>query len=344
MNRQYVLAVDGGNTKTIALVAAVNGSILGAGRAGSGDIYNSFGVNTQGLSNEDFALANIEQAIRQALQTAHVRPDELETAVFNMAGADWPEDFALLRDAMRMRSFGRIIHIQNDALGVLRCGSSSNVGVAVVCGTGGAAGARGPDGRVWHASFWLHVGGSIELSQRTLVAVYRSELGLEEPTALKRHVLDLFHVDTVEEVLHLLTGRAAWATGTPRIDSLTPLLLDEADAGDKVARRIVQEHGRKFGDYAVVAARRVGIEHTPFPLVLAGGVLRHPSSLLADAIIERVRETSPEVQPVRSLYEPIFGVLLTALDMAGVTIDMAVYARLQTTFPDSTLFDTRICS
>src|SRR2546426_11971918 len=37
----YVLGVDGGNTKTIALVASLDGAILGAGRGGCGDIYNA---------------------------------------------------------------------------------------------------------------------------------------------------------------------------------------------------------------------------------------------------------------------------------------------------------------
>lgn len=37
---QCVLAVDEGNTNTIALVAALDGTILGAGR-GCGDIYNA---------------------------------------------------------------------------------------------------------------------------------------------------------------------------------------------------------------------------------------------------------------------------------------------------------------
>ena len=36
----YILGVDGGNTKTIALVATLRGEIVGAGRGGPGDIYN----------------------------------------------------------------------------------------------------------------------------------------------------------------------------------------------------------------------------------------------------------------------------------------------------------------
>jgi len=113
----YVLAVDGGNTKTIALVAALDGTILGAGRGGCGDIYNSgSGLNWAEAASE--ALANIEYAVTQALRAAHVKTADLTAAVFNMAGADWPEDLAFLQAAMEARGFGRTILVQNDALGV----------------------------------------------------------------------------------------------------------------------------------------------------------------------------------------------------------------------------------
>ena len=36
-----MLAVDGGNTKTIAVVADASGRTLGAGRGGCSDIYNA---------------------------------------------------------------------------------------------------------------------------------------------------------------------------------------------------------------------------------------------------------------------------------------------------------------
>src|SRR5437588_1114913 len=316
---ESVLAVDGGNTKTIALVASLDGTILGAGRGGCGDIYAAES-GTKWPDSAAAAVANIEYAVRSALQAAQIKASDLVTGVFNMAGADWPEDFALLQGAMEARDFGRRVLVQNDALGVLHAGSSDNTGVSVVCGTGAATGARGPDGRTWHSSRWQdQVQGSTHLAQKTLDAVYRSELGIEPATTLTPRILDFFRLNTVEEVLHLFTSRMQ--RPPINIGLLTPILLDEADAGDIVARLIVEEHGRALGNYALAAARLVGIEGTAFTLVLAGGVLRHPSSLLADAIIERVRITSPEVQPTRYRFEPIIGVLFTALETAEIAID-----------------------
>src|SRR5438552_2374733 len=227
---QCVLAVDGGNTKTIALVAALDGTILGAGRGECGDIYNAH-AGAHWPDSAAAAIANIEYAVLSALQTAQVNASDLVTAVFNMAGADWPEDFALLQAAMEAREFGRTILVQNDALGVLHAGSADNTGVSVVCGTGAATGARGPDGRTWHSSHWQdQVQGGAHLAQKTLDAVYRSELGIEPPTTLTPRVLDFFGLNTVEEVLHLFTSRMKHAP--MGISFLTPILLDEAQAGD----------------------------------------------------------------------------------------------------------------
>src|ERR671924_198082 len=113
-----VLGVDGGNTKTIALVASLDGTILGAGRGGCGDIYNA-GAGTDGQDSAAAAVANIEYAVQSALQAGQVKASDLAIGVFSMAGADWPEDFVYLQTEMEARRFGRTILVQNDALGVL---------------------------------------------------------------------------------------------------------------------------------------------------------------------------------------------------------------------------------
>jgi N-acetylglucosamine kinase-like BadF-type ATPase len=333
-----VLGVDGGNTKTLALVAALDGTILGRGRAGCGDIYNA-APTPASPDSASAAVVNIEQAVMSALRMARAQPPDLLAGVFNMAGADWPEDFALLRAALEERGFGQRLIVQNDALGVLHAGVSSAVGVSLICGSGAAIGARAPDGRTWHTSHWQDdVQGSHHLAQKTLVAVYRSELGIEPPTSLTARVLDFFEVDSVKALLHLFTSREH---NVPEpIGRLTPILLDEAEAGDRVARRIVQEHGRALGEYVLAAARRVGLEGEAFPLVLAGGVFHHPSSLLAEAIIEQVRQTSPLAHPVPCRFEPVIGVLFAALETAGCTVDEALMANLLPTMPPASFYTT----
>lgn len=326
----YVLGVDAGNTKTIALVSGLDGRIVGFGRNGCGDIY--------GAASPEAALAAVEIAVRDALRMAGADCDDLLTGVFSIAGADWPEDFDYLHTAMAERYFGRQITIYNDAFGALRAGSPDGLGVVIVCGTGVAIGARAADGSLWHTSHWQEPHGSHQLAFKMLRAVYRAELGIDPPTSMTPHVLRFFDVPSVEVVLHHFTNR----TGSHRADwgGLARVLLDEAAVGDPAAYKIVTEHGAALGDYALAAARKVGIDQTAFTLVLTGGVLRHPSPLLSQTIVARVRETSPAVRPVNSRFEPAVGALFLALESAGVVIDEPLIKRAVPTVPTAAFFMT----
>lgn len=325
--RRYVLGIDAGNSKTIAIVADADGHIVGWGRTGCGDIYGA---------GEADALDAISTASHTALTAADVRADALSAVVLSAAGADWPEDFEFLRASIRARGLGEPI-VYNDAIGGLRAGSPDGTGVAVVCGTGTAIGSRAKDGRLWHSSFWQGPQGGNFLSSVAFDAVVRAELGVAPPTALTPAVLSYFGVDTVEAALHRCTARGK---PHPPVTPLAKVLLDVADEGDAVARRIVIEHGHALGDYALVAARKVGIEREPFYLVLSGGVMRHPSSLLPNAVIERVCQFAPDVRPVRSEFEPAIGAAMLALEAIGITIEAAVKQRLRATMLPHTLFDT----
>jgi N-acetylglucosamine kinase-like BadF-type ATPase len=190
-----------------------------------------------------------------------------------------------------------------------------------------ATGARAPDGRVWHTSYWQdEAQGNAHLGQKTLVAVFRSALSLEPPTTLTAGVLSHFGAPSVEELLYLFHNRRHPAPSG--LDRLAPILLDEAEAGDGVALRIVREHGQTLGDIALAAARRVELAHTPFHIVLAGGVFRHPTTTLEDAIVARVRLAAPDIHPVRTTQEPITGVLVQALTLAGTVVDPAMLDRM----------------
>lgn len=334
---ECVLAVDGGNTKTIALVAGLDGTILGYGRGGCGDIYNG---KKPGLSTEASALAHIEEAITTALNQAGTTRDEIDSGVFNMAGADWPEDFALLENEARARGFGHRVLVQNDALGVLHTGPAGKLGVSVVRGTGNAIGARGPDGRTWYASYWhMDARGGAILEDLAITQIVRSAIGLEPPTSLTSRVLELFSLQSVEALLHNLTCRDR-SLRPHRLGRLVPLLCDEAEAGDELARRILQAHGHSLAEYAILAARKVGLGETPFPLILAGSVFRHPSPILANVVINEVCATLPMARPRRAEFEPVVGTLFAALELAGVPLDESLLARVVASIPHRSIFET----
>jgi N-acetylglucosamine kinase-like BadF-type ATPase len=331
MTRQEpLLGIDGGNTKTIAVVAAPDGTILGTGRVDrNADLYK-VGIER--------ATAVHREAADIAMAAAGLGDEGGIAVALSSAGADWPEDIEELRGALADR-WPRVV-VVNDAIGALRAAVPDGPGVVVVCGTGTATGARGPDGTTWHSSFWQETQGGHELGVRTLQAVYRAELGIDPPTVLTERVLRATGEPTVEALLHHASGRAVTERREP--GTLAWILLEAADEGDAEARSIVQRHGASLGATALAGARRVGINlAAPFPLALGGGVLRHPSRSLRDAIASTVRTAAPRVEAVEPELEPAAGALLLAFDAACLPTGADVRRRIAAGLASGSLFETR---
>lgn len=313
-----LLAVDGGNTKTLAVVASASGDVLATGRAGCSDIYNA--------ASPDAALEEVERAVTEALARADVAREAIAGAAFSLAGADWPEDFELLQRELAGRlgiPAGPLV--VNDALGALRAGAPAWEGIAVVSGTYNAVGARRADGARFHLGFWPDGAGGRNIAQAALRAVYRADLGLGPETVLTERALALYGASDAIDLLHAFTRRG----GLPREaqDRLAPVVLGAAEEGDAVARAIVLEKGRILGEQARVCAARAGLGLDGTLTVLSGGVFGHPSDILAGAVMAQL----PGAEPVRHGPPPVVGALLLAFDGAGLAADpRALHAALVT--------------
>jgi len=309
----HVLAVDGGNTKTLAAVAGPDGRTRGAGKAGRSDIYNA--------PTPADAIEEIAVAAEAALQRAGVTAADVGAATFSLAGADWPEDFTLLAGSLHTRlALPAPPLIVNDAIGALRAGSPDWTGVSVVSGTYNAVGARHADGRVFHVGFWPDGAGGRDLARAGLRAVYHAALGMGPATELTARALALYGAPDAMGLLHLFTKRGGLPE--PEVDRLAPVLLDTADDGDPVAQAIVAEKGRILGRQGRACAGQLGLELAGARIVLAGGVFGHPTDRLADATMAEL----PGAVAVRHPAPPIAGALLLALDRLGVQADAAVVA------------------
>jgi len=307
---ELLLGVDGGNTKTIAIVAHGNGTVVGLGTGGCADIHNA--------RSPDAALDEIVRACSTAIEAASARAGDLAAAAFGLAGADWPEDFDLLRLGLAERLELAVEPVLvNDAIGALRSGTDDGVGVAAVSGTGGAIGARNRDGKVYHLGFWPDGTGAGELGRQGLAAVWRADIGVGPETSLTARALARWEVPDSLGLLHAFTRIGADGDRFAR-SRFADAVLDEADSGDPVAHAIVERVGRHLGEYAGVCAARTDQLGSPFPLVLSGGVLRHPSKLFRESVLACV----PDAVPVYPVVEPVAGAVLLAADQVGARPDL----------------------
>lgn len=325
-----LLGVDGGNSKVIALLAQPDGTIVAAARqSGTADIYAPPG--------EGAAVALVGRVVDDALAQAAATRTDIVRAIFSMAGADWPEDVALLEDAFRTAGFVGPVTVVNDAIGALAGAVPVGPAVVVSIGTGAATGARADDGSTWHSSFWQSPHGAAELAQRTLAAVVRSELGIEAPTMLRHLLLEITGDDDVDATLHRFTARGASALPAGPI---VRVLFDAANAGDAIATYVVRTHGTGLGGVAAAAARRVGIDHAPFALAFCGGLARKGADGLIDAAIEEVRRSGQTPESVAPRWQPAIGAVVIGLEGArSGPLPDEIGARLDATAPPRSFYD-----
>jgi N-acetylglucosamine kinase-like BadF-type ATPase len=330
---ELFLGVDGGNSKTVALIADAGGRVVGRGRAGVGDIY--------GAETAMGAVLNVVAAVSIAAAAASVGLSELRHGAFRLAGVDWPEDEDYWQQSIEAQLPGLPSwSVKNDGFSLLRCADLSGVGVAVTAGTGPAVAARGLGGVEFSASWWIQqMLGGRGLGSDAFAAVMAAELGLGPPTVLTERLLTLFELPDAEALLYAFTRRENPRAHSDKWWAARSVLQACAD-GDLVAREIVWSQARHFAGHVRVAAAKVGLTSVPgrLPVVLGGSILASEHSALRDALSEEISRQLPDAQITSAVGSPVAGALLDAMAEGGVALDESIRREVvQARHPDDFL-------
>lgn len=323
-----VIGVDGGTTKTIALVADLEGRILGAAR-GSGSNWTGEDV--------EIPMAVVIQTVQEALAQAGVPSVDAQVGVFTLAGADWPEDHTRRQKVLERAGLARRIIVKNDSFAGLRAGARRSYGVVIAAGTGANTALITPSGVEWAYGYYQTYGGAVDLSREAIDAILRSDTGLSPSTLLTPLILKKLGFPDVENLLRALVAN--------RIDkerklSICPEVFEAAYQSDQVAADLLVRHGAGLAEYAVAAIRRYEMQKIEFDLVLAGSLFKGKGPVLVDTITREVHRVAPLAQVKRSRFEPVVGSVLLAYDALGCRTDDLVYERLQSTTPAADFFNT----
>jgi N-acetylglucosamine kinase-like BadF-type ATPase len=261
--RAAVLAVDGGNSKTDLALVSRSGALLAL-------------VNGPTISHQQVPIETAMNRLRAFVDKAQSQgavPGQIEIGSFCLAGADFPRDVSLLRDAIGAAQVASRIEVRNDAFAALRAGSPSGWGVVVICGAGVNAVGAGPDGREARlagigdlSGDW---GGGMGVGREALAAAVRARDGRGAATALsvlvpralgKRRPIDVTRA--------MYDGRMSQR----RLEELAPVVFAAAANGDVVSRSIVDRLADELAVMAVAIARRLRVARREVDVVLTGGV------------------------------------------------------------------------
>lgn len=326
MNAEHiVIAVDGGNSKTDVALVSTAGTVLSLVRGG-GSSPHQLGL--------DHAVGVVGDLVDRAWFEATLAPRgtgrALAAAVF-MAGADLPAEETALAGAVQDQQWADVSQVANDVYALLWAATGQGVGVAVTVGAGVNCVGRSPDGRqAWFPALGAITGdwgGGPDIGLAALGAAIRGEDRRGPVTSLGSVAAQHFDCSTALDVaIAVHQGRIAQS----RLMELAPLVVQEANAGDGEAMRILERQADEVAVLALAAMSQLELTGGSVDVVLGGGVLVAIAPLVVDRVRATVAATARNARVIVCSVRPVVGSALAGLALAGV--DGAATERLREGF------------
>ena len=314
---ELILAVDGGQTSTKALVAQIDGRVLGAGRGGPSDHFHIEG----GVEKNRIA---IQGAIKAALADAGVEPDRVVSVALGLTGAPTGGTATpIVHDIIRELFAPRKISVGPDYITNLAGASGGQPGVVLIAGGGAISyGVTGDGHEALSGGFGYLLGdegSAFNIGRLATIAAARASDGRDEPTALQGIVERAFGLGTMREIT-----RIVYAAGfsRDRLSLLAPEVAAAARDGDGVAIRIMRTAGEELARTALATIRKLFEPGQPVDVFLTGGVFA-AGDVLRGPFRAALTQGWPEAADRDPRFPPAVGGLIVARRLLGLEIDEA---------------------
>lgn len=306
----YVVGVDGGGTKTLAVIAKSNGEIVGIGTAGPSN------VSTLGISGARLA---VENAFFSALRSCKVLRRDVTTVCLGLAGLDSPRILRQVRGVARYWRLAQTVMVEQDSTIALATATRLEIpGVVVIAGTGSVVMGTNGRGRIVKVGGWGYIlndeGSAFYIGLEALRAISKSFDGRLPRTRLLRYITNELGVRNFYELLEKIY---AMEFSPKVIGELAPLVSRAANEGDRVAITILRRAATELASMVITTLRRLRLReasvHYTGGVFTAGEVFLRPFK-------GSIRRAYPNVVVEELKYQPVIGALYLALKQSGVEI------------------------
>ncbi len=248
----------------------------------------------------DTVRRNIAACLSLLARAAGVNPEELEAvgvAAPALAGGAWEP---LYRQAVHQAAPNARVVVVEDYVAAHHACFQGAPGVVVVSGTGSVAYAvssRGTEVRVGGWGYLLGDEGSAYHVARQAMEIALRYLEGRAP-----------HTNLLWRLIQYLDAKQPWdiiarvyGAHSPRtlIAGFAPVVVEEAEAGDKVAQEILRQAARSLAELIAAAYQLIGEEQ---PYCITGGFYNRARRLLAGMVREELEKIlghkpPPEIRP-----------------------------------------------
>lgn len=309
----YVAGIDGGGSKTKAVVADESGRVLGKGYAGCGN-HQMIGAAA--------AVDNMRRALDQALSQAGIGRELLAFIQYGLAGADRKLDMERLYPEIAKQVPAAQWDVVCDTLAGLRCGSPDNTGIVLVCGSNTNAAGRDREGRTVQVGGYNELygdkAGGYYLSAQAFGRAIRSWDGREPDSILTEMIPHALGYRDMEEMINRTLDDEI--TEAPL--SISIVVHEASAAGDWLSTELLADMGRELGLAATAVYRKLdAFGGDRVPIVLTGSILQSGRSpALLEALFDVAASSMPGCLLITPDLAPVFGSVMLAMDRLGIDV------------------------
>lgn len=323
LNKSYIIGVDGGGTKTRAVIGTKDGSVLA--------VMDGDGTNIKSTPSYE-VRQHIQQLLECLVQKVGATKSDISTVFLCVAGGDRQEDLIRWKEWIAHIfpfPFCKVT-VTNDAVAALTSGTFTQEGLVVIAGTGSIV-------YVVQENFISRIGGwgyllgdegsGYYIGQEALRAITRQydAYGLNED-AFSKAILERLALTDPTEIITLIYEHTQ-----PRIciSSITRTVLLLATQNNEIAKRIVDRAVTHLVQLLQKMFRKEP-QVKKFPIVTCGGLFEN--QYFVQCFQAKLQQSTIDNQIIQPEVPPAIGAFINGLFSEGIPMTKALQQTVKETW------------
>ena len=314
--KRCVLCIDGGGTKTVCVLATLDGKVIGRGSGGptNPNLVSALEINE-----------TLQKAIQEAIQNL---PElQIEAVCGGIAGVGASEEKRVevsnvigqilstppFCHALSKRFNPSVnIEVVSDVVITLVAGVGKRHGIVAISGTGSVVYGETVKGQRIKVGGWgyqLDEGSGYAIGRKAIKEILRAYDANGKTTLLAQKVLNVWNLSSMQDVVNYIYQKTTKPTD---IANLAKIVNSAASAGDESAKDILRKTAKDLYFNIAAAIKQIDFGKEGATLVLSGGVLTN-IKIVSEIIIKKVRAELPAITAIQLCREPVKGAIILAL-------------------------------
>jgi N-acetylglucosamine kinase-like BadF-type ATPase len=310
--KQFVIGMDGGATKTAAMLSDLSGNVLAEETSGPS--------NPQVVGFEKVAEVIVGLA-EELAGRAGCKTNDIVSLIAGLAGAgrDGDKDqvkAAVASEAKRRKAVLGRVGIETDGRIALEGAFKGKSGIIIIAGTGSFALAKDHKGSTHRVGGWGRIlgdeGSGYTIGRDGLNAVTKHLDGRGKPTLLTALIDQRFGLSNHEKIIGSIY-RSSFDVAT-----VAPLVVEAAEAKDPECQRILNKATFELFEHVRVLVNKIEESkgaRAKIPVAFIGGLISN-DNVYRRILTQKITFSMPQVHVIVPEASPTYGAVLLSIRSA----------------------------